>query len=531
MMAQTTPLTALAKMVVKDMAAGRAGEGIDLALLAIDQMPDAAEQLVDLVIAEARRKKPNARLIDAFALLLGHALETLRYGVERRLPDALARADALRGTLRRLGRDGTLGPETMVTILGQFAAAKLDPGDELRNVMADVMEEAGATSGGADVGELADHLSALAEAVKDEFELFAQLQEFTAALPDDSRSLFAVASFTPGVERLREAAVGWLFDPASLVRRATARTVEQTAPRRLVSGTMLRRMIQMRNWLPEADRAALDDAIRACRQNGITVVPSKPAQVRDVFVSGWDGSGAQSVFVVAREGRKTAIASVLLKLGVGVRDAWVQHGGSRREADGMLDDIDVRIGLIPSTEDYVHKAMAHALTVNLISGVVPPFGLLDVVETTGLANIQPNAVPVEEMVASLCEAMPPEWLEPTAVARALKNSVAWDEQLPFVSSWFEDDAVVGEVLGSKRMAAPKALSAVLDGILEGRRRKWAELMAWTAFALRESDEDADWPEFALVARELLAGRALREIPAMMTIARVTAEAYAFRFRR
>lgn len=55
---------------------------------------------------------------------------------------------------------------------------------------------------------------------------------------------------------------------------------------------------------------------------------------------------------------------------------------------------------------------------------------------------------------------------------------------------------------------------------------WAERFLWTALTLRMiSDPSGCWREMALIAHELLNGRPLRDIPAMVNVAHLTVEAH------
>ena len=80
--------------------------------------------------------------------------------------------------------------------------------------------------------------------------------------------------------------------------------------------------------------------------------------------------------------------------------------------------------------------------------------------------------------------MPPEFLTDGAVADALEESRVWPD-MPFGSSWFEDDARVdalvkkamkGFVNRSRRIAKTRDL--ILREILEEKRGAWAERLFW-----------------------------------------------------
>jgi hypothetical protein len=52
-----------------------------------------------------------------------------------------------------------------------------------------------------------------------------------------------------------------------------------------------------------------------------------------------DGAGAQSLFALAKRGRRFALASLLVKTEVGVADARVRDGVTKAEADALITEI------------------------------------------------------------------------------------------------------------------------------------------------------------------------------------------------
>ena len=65
------------------------------------------------------------------------------------------------------------------------------------------------------------------------------------------------------------------------------------------------------------------------------------------------------------------------------------------------------------------------------------------------------------------------------------------------------------------------MGVLLAGPLQARRRRWAELAAWTALSLKHQHGSGDWQAFAILARELLGSRPLEEIGLMRAIADTT----------
>lgn len=533
-MADRTALARLGRLVAADVAAGQPGANSQAVSHFLGTLPDAVLDILDMLLAEVRKKRRSERLVTAYAFMLGQALESVRYGVERGHADAAGLVDAVRRRLLAAGDDGQLEPALLLMVLREFATAKLDPGPELRELMERSMDRMAQELPRGDAGRAVPppgsegafeaHVEDIArEAGGDPFVLHAELTEIAAAFPDDHRATMGFMMLRSREAAAREAALGWLLDPATSVRTAVAAGVEQVAAG-VVSGTMLRRLVALRNWLPEPDRAPVDRAIQACRRKGVEIAPSPQPVVREVLASGIDGAGAQSVFVLSREGRRNAVACFLLKQGVGVRDAWARHGLTQAELGEFLGQVN-EIDLFPTGLDYVRVAAAHALGVNLASGVMPPFALLDAAEVAGLHGLQPEVLPLDAVLGRLAAEADPALSRPEGIAEALAESRALADEFAVLDSWFEADDEVERLLGGKGLSRAKRVALVRDELLPRRTAKWAERLARTALALRHGEEDEPWEAFYVSAREVAAGRPVGEIPLMMHVAELTVDAH------
>jgi hypothetical protein len=521
-----TTLIQLGKLVAQDLAAERpVSDGLAEVGNALAAHPQSIIELLDLIAKESGKKKANDVLIQAFAFMIGQALDMLRFAVERNFPEAIEAVAATRVKVLALARDGKLDPGTLLLMLRQFVIAKLDLGEQLQAVMATLTEhQSVASPGKTDIDRFLADLAK--EHDGDVFAFQAHLAEDASAFPENHRAGIAAAVLAAPDPAVREAAIGWLLDDGTAPRRDVANLLEQAAATGLVSGTMLRRMITLRNWVPDGDRPALDAAIRACRRKGVECTVSKAAEVKDVVASGFDGSGAQSVFILVREGRKHAVAALLLKQGIGVRDAWVRSGLTKSEADMFLSRVESELDIYDSDLDFARMALGHFIAVNQASDVMPPFGLVDLVERTGLAAVNPDAVSIEAMVARLTDDIPARRMTAAAVAKSIKHSAEWHADFTFLDTWFEDDGAIDALLNGKRLSAKRRAALVLDEYLPTRRLRWAEILAWTALTLRHDEAMEDtWIDLVLVARELLSDRPLVDIPLMTFVAAMTVEAW------
>ena len=526
-MADRPTLARLGKLVMADVAIGQLGPNSQLASEFLASQPEAALDLLDMLAGEAGKKRPNEKLVTAYLFMIGQALEFARYAVEGGRAEAGTLVDSFREQLAAMGKAGQVEPALLMMILREFASAKLDPGPELRGVMDRAMEGLAAGAPGHDGMEAFDsHLEDLALAVGgDPFELFTQMQEMVSAFSEDHRAGITAWLLNSREEAAREASLGWLLDGSPSVRNSAASAVEHASATGGVSGAMLRRLITLRNWVPDADRVSLDRAIQACRRKNVEISSWPQSQVRQVLASGIDGAGAQSVFVLTREGRRNGIACFLLKHGIGVRDAWARHKLTRAELDDFVAQAQ-GIDLLPCSLDYVRTAVAHSLALNLLSGVMPPFPLLDAMEAAGLQGIQPGALPAEAVLSFLESKADPGLLQPGIVNELLARSGGLADGFGFLDSWFEGDDEVERLLGAKPLSRAKRIALVQQDLLPRRRGKWVEWLAWTALTLQHGGEDAPWEGFFVSANELQAGRNIGDIPLMAHVAEATVDAYA-----
>ena len=524
-MPDRTTLARLGKLVAADVTAGQPGANSWAASQALEAHPEAVLDLIEMLLTEGRKTRPNEKLVSAYVYMIGQALEFIRIAQENGQAPAQELADSVRLTLLQAGASGLVQPVLLVMVLMEFANAKLDPGADLQHLMANLFEQIGLERGaGASEGDFDSYLEDLAEEVGgDPFALQAQMLEMAAALPADHRTTMGISLLQTGEASAREAVVGWLLDPSAEVRHAVASAIEQAAPHGAVSGSMLRRLIALRNWLPETDRPWLDRAIQACRRKGVECASWPQSQVHDALTSGIDGVGAQSLFVLAREGRRRAIACLLIKAEVGVRDAWTRHGLTRSEMEEFVGRVASGTEVFPVSSEYVRIAAAHALAVNLASGTMPPFGLLDFVETADLQGLQPEALPLERLLSMLEAEADPGM--PRSTAELLARSRAVVDRFGFLDSWFEEGAEVEQLLGGKRMARAKRVALVRESLLPKHAAKWGERLARMALLLRHCEEEEPWQEFFVSAKEVLAGCSLAEVPLMNRVAENTVDAY------
>lgn len=522
-------IKAHAKLVAKDVKAGKASAYCRRARDFMQQVPDATLGVIDLAHREANRKKSDDAMVQAYVYLFANGLEPLRYEIERGQDWAEELVDAVREQLLLLVKGGIIPPYLLLLLLNGFVEAKIEPGDELTELLGDIALKESEHNPEPTLDELRQWFETLVdEANGNEFDVYLSLADVTQALPPEFRMANIPQIATADNPVLRDTAVLFLLDRTPEVRRTVCRVFAENASPSFVSPVALRRMIALRNWLPETERHHLDAAIKKARQKQVQCASWPRRNIEQIFASNMDGAGAQSVFCVIKEGRRYVIASLLVKQGVGIADAWCVRNQSKADVRDFLDNVRSQTDSNAIDVGFLDLLVPHYLAVGRESGHVPTPGLLDFVEALGIEKWQPSELGADRLVALLEAGANPARLSENSVAEVIEKSDLWFDEFDFTRSWFEQDAEVEAFLAARaRSKPPTQVNAVIKSILEPRRAKWAERFLWTALWLKqEQDLLSPWLEFFVVGRELHRGRPLKDIPAMRSIAELTVVASA-----
>lgn len=403
--------------------------------------------------------------------------------------------DAFLAVTVTLGRAGVEATPEVAAATGRFAAELADGGD--------------------DSGVPSTPDAMLAEiavlAAENPFAVVDMLYETGHAMPIEAKA--AMAEALAGRADTVGAGLLLLLSPVPEVRHAAARALSGAAGR--LDGVALRRLITIRNWVPETERGAIDGAIRAARAAGVECAPWPEGRPEEIHGSSRDGAGAQSFMVVARKGRKRFLAAILTR--AGIRDANLAPR-SRSELASDLAFAREEAGISVLPRPYLDLAIQHHLHAGLSEGRPPPAGLLEIAEFIGASDWAPRAVGWRAELDALRRALPADAVAGDGRARILAQSELWACDDPLEHSWFEEGPHVERAL-SRRRRRVHATDHVLATVLEEARDKWAEHFTWVALTHRASKAaPARWANFAVLAAALVDGTPLADIPVMRAIA-------------
>jgi len=487
---------------------------------ALDRYCESSPREIFTAFAGAARHMPpggeDEPLAIGYLFLLQRLLEHLRYRTDQGYADAAKLIADFQADVVAQVEAGNVDGRMLAFVGGALHQSKIPASPELAAASAkqlDDMNEDGPLP--ADVHAA---LAGILEACDgDPFMTVGALTESGHSMPEEARGAMASALALAGSAETRGAAVLFLLDSASAVRRAVAGALAQVAAS--LTPTEVRRLIAMRNWRPENERAEVDAIVRKARAAGIDCAPWAAGSIEAIVATAVDGATAQAFLLISPVGRKKRISSLLIK--GGIADAWSGEPESRRQTEMSLAAAGMDTATLAVSRSYLDRTVAHHLALSIEKGEAPPFGLLQVAETIGGADWQPLRMDFSETLAGLIAEIPKAMCEPAALALVLRNSNKLAELEAVAQSWFEDDPEVRQAVEQARGRDRAKLAAfLLQGVIARRRDRWAEIVLRTALWMREAPEAADlrWRELAIVAKALADGRDMTEIGLMRDIA-------------
>ncbi len=511
----------IGRMVRDDIRSGELSPGAHSVGDMLVEQPEALLLIVELTAAEARKKRPDEWMYQAYSFMLGQTLEQLRQRSEAGRRQATVALEQVRTAIAGQMRTGKLLPTAAVALVSAFTRAGIEVGDDVRGALDKAMIGTVSVHPGLEMPDPAEMLKDLADACGgDPFMIHSEFAGMTAAMPVELQLTLLGGLVLSDEIGLREAAIGWLLaEPA--IAMPLAQLIEAAAKRGRVSATSVTHLMLIRNWVPADRRRAIDAIIKAARSIGSAPEKRPAIQVRELLMSERDGAGAQTIFASIKEGRKHALVSILIKQGHGVRDAWVARSLGRSEVEDMLGHIADEMPVHETTAEDTAVILSSALADGDAAGSTPPFGLVQAATLIGLSDVAPHSISVDDLVASMLAVV--DAAATDAVKKALRTSGQWLATNPQLDSWFENGDDVSAAIKGKRKIDDR-LTAIIEKVLEPKRGYWASVIAWSAFARRGDGDHSDWIEMALVARDMASARPLTEIPIARFIAVQTAEA-------
>jgi len=490
----------------------------------LEQTPQALWPLLDQTVAASLSPADDEALVQAYVYLLGMGLQLIRYRIDAGWDWAREMSRQYQERMVALGREGRLSSERWFPLVQLIAEARIPIEPDTREALADAgLKNETAPSGAAALDKARGLLDTLAETMGSPFEVIEVFSGSAAVMTEATRSFMTHEFALSPHPLLRGTVPLMLLDQAQDVRRAAAAALERIALPETLSPESLRRMIAIRNWIPAADRPVLDQAIRKARSKGVECAQWPDRQ--DLLIMGTivDGAGAHSIISGSRTGRMGIMANVLLKMGSGVGECWIETEMPRRAIKEVIDSLKAQAPCAEIDRVFVDFAVQNALAAGLATCNLPPANFVDFAERFGGGDWRDRRLDIRSEAARLVDELTPAQRTGDAIRASFNRSGQWLKNLdPMADSWFEEGPEIASAIArAPRRDRQGAVQQLLQDVMPGRRSIWTErflLMALWAHAAKDKKHHARWPDFAILAHELSGERPLSDVPIMKEIA-------------
>jgi hypothetical protein len=394
--------------------------------------------------------------------------------------------------------------------------------DSLKQAVAEALQVAAPDAEGV-AGN--DTLSSLFEAAElagqNPFDVYENLNSIVVSLPSEASVILLSALIAGGKAVIDQAVAGFMLHPDTVVAQAVGEALAASAAQTPVESTLIERLVRVRTWLPQTRQADFDATIRDMRLNALPPVKAELPKVTKCYVSVCDGAGTRSLFVTQRIGAHYQIASVMMKLD-GVADAMILRELPKSGMDDIVRQMKSSVLVMETDLTGITRMLGLAIADNCASGNLPPFKLVEVVESLGLGQIHPDHASPMDIVTGLLADLPAE--QTSSIASAKAHADMLDNE--FEHQWFEAGEALEDLLypvkGSKQRVAK-----LMKDYLPERRQFWARQCAISALAMRDDQKTrrSFWKQLALVGRDIASDMPLDQIPLMKQVAEISVRAF------
>jgi hypothetical protein len=412
-------------------------------------------------------------------------------------------------------------PDLMITGKILSDAGWLVP-DSLKQAMTEALQAPPPDMEGGSGKDLVTSLLEVADqAGQNPFEVYEYLNSLLASFPPEACCMLLSELIAGKKAVIDQAVAGFLLHPDAVLAQSVAEALAASAGKTPVESSLIERLVRMRPWLPQTRQAQLDATIRAMRLNALPPVKTELPKVIKCYASVCDGSGTRSLFVTLRVGRHYQIATVMMKL-AGIADAMVVPELSKSAMDDIVRQMKSSTPVTETDLAGIIRMLGLAIADNFASGNLPPFKLVEVVESLGLGPVHPDPSSPMEIITGLLADLPPEQTNPTAEARAHADILDGE----FVYQWFEAGEALEDLLYPIR-GSKQRVTKLLKAFLPERRAFWARQCAISALVMRGDEKTgrSAWKQLALVGRDIASDAPLDQIPLMKRVAETSVQVF------
>jgi hypothetical protein len=327
------------------------------------------------------------------------------------------------------------------------------------------------------------------------------------------------------IDEAHDIALLALLHPNYEVRGHVVATLDMLMDQVQLSSISLSRLQAIKAWYPLEMHEKFNHWIKMQRKKGVVFTNAKPTPKLKLHASEIDGAGAQGIFIHLHEGRKNRLCSLLFKLEVGIKDAWITPYLPAADVKSYYDEsFDENITLREIDLSYVILLGSHFLAVTLEHGEMPDLHLLEIQEELGITFI-PKKINIADIMDEFSVQIHP--FTPDRIQSALARSKTWTKNKAFTESWYLENSVIDKLVnrccsfqnGTKVCRIEEAMALIFSEVMEQHRDAWLFHFLWVAFWAKSKSRKNEkiWEDSFLIAHEIQAGVPLNTIPIMQNI--------------
>lgn len=383
-----------------------------------------------------------------------------------------------------------------------------------------------------DEGDQFSHLDSIRELIKElsDLSIFDIAENFFAqsyAMPAEFFSDLIVDLYS--IEEGQDIALLTLLHPKAEVREIAVATLDQLMDKVTLSSVSLSRLQVIKYWYSTAYHETFNRWIKNQRKKGV-VFDSEPVLANMLIkATEVDGTGSQGIFIHVRKNRKNRLCGLLLKDGLGLKDAWITPIIPATEvADYYRQAFEENVTLREVDIEYFQLIVEHFLAISVEHNDIPYLHFLEVQELLGI-RLRPNKLDLNHLFDQLSVQIAPFTEE--VIQNSLKRSKSWLKSKPFTESWYLESPAIDKIVnhnssfvdGVKVCRLADAMAAVFAEEMELNRDKWQFHFLWIALWIKAKARvnEKVWEDSFLIAYTIYNGTPLSEIPVMKEICHQT----------
>ncbi|WP_263081721.1 hypothetical protein [Endozoicomonas sp. Mp262] len=363
--------------------------------------------------------------------------------------------------------------------------------------------------------QMQEFLSEMVVGCPSEFEFQDALQSQLGLIPAEGLGVVAQMLLTSDEVMLKDVVPLMLLNQDVVSANQVARVLAEYP--QSVTGKSLSRMIRIRNWLSPETRTWVDRAIQKAKKKGVVMEQASPCQLIKLLACPLDGSGAQGVMALFKNGRDFHLGGFVLKENVGIVDAFCSPPASRKDLEGNMKMAAEQVFSKTVDAQWLEQQLPHFLALSMESGHLAEPAVIQVMEWLGIEQWNPEKLCFRQALLPL---LTMDTADQAVINKTLKNSARLADR-NFMGSWFEYGSEFNKALENLPLESPrKAQRLLCQQYFEQYRERWFERMVrlalWATYTGKQNTVLAH--DCAVIAHLINTGSALEDIPLLFKLA-------------